>query len=307
MKKNVLLASAVLMSLGMAGNVHADEKVTSEKTNTVAVEAPKTATVEKKDAEKAPIEDGMKPAADTEDAELDEALDELNAELNEALDELDASIDELDEEIKAAEAKEHEEQIAEWTETLTNLFGTIEDLEVTDEFRADIFVQSFYFDVIDLKKEIQAYITENGSSEEAEALLDGLNGYLNEVGPVMKQLAALVDKYNAGQLTDEELLVAAEALFNAAEKSEKSAPKKESAPKAEVAPVEKKTETAPAPAEKKVEVAAPAEVKPVVTQEVAAPVETLPETGSDAKSFISVIGAALAGLTVWGFGFKKRG
>ncbi|MHD0286313.1 LPXTG cell wall anchor domain-containing protein [Weissella tructae] len=35
--------------------------------------------------------------------------------------------------------------------------------------------------------------------------------------------------------------------------------------------------------------------------------ETLPETGSDAKSFVSVIGALLAGLTVWGFGFKKRG
>lgn len=305
--KNVLLASAALMTLGMASSVNADEKVkaTSESA-VVAVVPEKEVKPAAEDAKKESAKpDAEKPAAKEtakteaeEDAKLDAELAENIAEIEAGVDELDGLLTEMDADIKKSEAKDHAEQMAEWATTLTRLFGAVEDMEFTEEFRADIFVKAYYLDVIDLKKEIERYIAENGPAD-AQDLVDGLNAYLNEVAPVMDPLNDLVKKFHAGKLTEQQLWAEAKKLFVAAEQSLDEAPKSEEAPKAaekktEVAPVETKTDVSPV-----VEEITP-EATPVV-------VETLPETGSDAKSFVSVIGAALAGLTVWGFGFKKRG
>lgn len=294
--KNVLLASAALMTLGMASSVNADEKVKATSESAVVAVAPEKEV--KPAAEKPAAKETAKTEAE-EDAKLDAELEENIAEIEAGVDELDALLTEMDADIKKSEAEDHAEQMAEWATTLTRLFGAVEDMEFTEEFRADIFVKAYYLDVIDLKKEIEQYIAENGTAD-AQDLVDGLNAYLNEVAPVMDPLNDLVKKFHAGKLTEQQLWAEAKKLFVDAEQSLDAASKSEEAPKAtekksEVAPVETKTEAAPVVQEEAMTEAAPVAV------------ETLPETGSDAKSFISVIGAALAGLTVWGFGFKKRG
>lgn len=268
-KKNILLASAALMTLGMAGSVNADEKATSE---SVAV-----ATTPEKDVK--PVAEvaantEVKPAAETsvkEESKTTEVAPAANEKKTETQPKTTANPD-----------VSTEDQILEWAnrlESMANAFGDL-DLEITDKFDLDIFLQAYYFNMRQLKGELADFTKANGASKEIDDLMQGVDAYLNAVSPVMDALNEVNKMYKAGELTKEEMLAEVEAILMAADEDSLAEDTQE-----KTAAPEKKAEVSP----------------------VNAPIETLPETGSDAKSYISVIGAALAGLTVWGFGFKKRG
>lgn len=252
MKKNVLLASAALVTLGMTGSVNADEKMSSEAA-IVATTPEKLAKAATEVSEKA------------EDKQAETVVDETADQTPEF-------------------SQAYIEKVNQWAAHLIQVSNQLDKLETTNDFNLAAFLKTYYYDMMALQGDIEAYIEANDVSEEAQMLLDGLDAYLSSVAPVMDQLEDLQHKFDNGELTKEQLLAEVQAIMMAAEAEDATAPKQADTVK-------------------------PVEAAPVEQEAVAAPatVETLPETGSDAKSFISVIGAGLAGLTIWGFGFKKRG
>lgn len=303
MKKNVLLASAVLMTLGMATSVNADEKTVAEPVVVVSEKAENTAKTETVAKEDAPA---AKEVETEEDVDLtDEEVEALDKEIAEQEKQMETLSQEDDEDTDADEeddfSHEYKSKINQWTGELTNFVAAAENLTVDKNVDLEAFLKTYYFDMMDRLREVQVYTDKNGISDEAQALMDALDAYLEEVAPVMDQLIALGEKFYGGELTKEQLQAEVERLVTGSEQVTEK-------PEVKTVVPEKKQETTPAPVENKTEVApVQVEAKPVATQAAATTVETLPETASDAKSFISVIGAALAGLTVWGFGFKKRG
>lgn len=295
LKKNVLLASAALVSLGMTGSVSADEKGSVETASSVTVPAkteakmavaPKVAASDDVELDEEELDD-----IDFEDEEIDESDVEEDFE-DEEIDESDVEEDFEDEEIDDSDieedvdvpetkfSKEYDAQIIEWMNAFSGLVDGMDHWTLDGRFDVKAFLDAFYYDVFDLRDEVEAFTAEHGTSDMAAMLLDGLNLYLSEVQPQMDLLQELLIQFEEGALTEAEFNDAlAELLGFVTEIEEKT-----------VMPVEQKTVTP--------------EVKASLKE---TSVETLPSTGSDAQSFLSILGAALAGLTVWGFGFKKRG
>lgn len=260
MKKNVLLASAALVTLGMTGSVNADEKVVSE--SAIVASTPEKVA---KAATEVPAKAATEVSEKAEDKQAEPVVDETADQAPEF-------------------SQAYIEKVNQWVARLTQVSNQLDKLETTNDFNLAAFLKTYYYDMMALQGDIEAYMEANDVSEEAQMLLDGLDAYLSSVAPVMDQLEDLQHKFDNGELTKEQLLAEVQAIMMAAEAEGDTAPKQVD----EVKPVE----------------AAPVEQEAVVAP---ATVETLPETGSDAKSFISAIGAVLAGLTIWGFGFKKRG
>lgn len=256
-KKNVLLASAALMTLGMAGSVNADEKATSEAVVVATAPEKELKTVAEVPAKEESKASEAAPVAEEKKAETP-----------------------AKEEVKSvAFSDDYNNTIDNFADKFINGTDGLEETMPLADMELDAYLNKFYFDVIALRDEVKAYTDKNGVSDDAKELLAQINEYLDAVAPTMDLMVDVLN--DLADMTPEQLEAAINEIMGLFKEEDQLLDA--TADNATVS--EKQAEVAP----------------------INAPVETLPETGSDAKSYISVIGAALAGLTVWGFGFKKRG
>lgn len=251
-KKSVLLASVVLMTLGVMGSVSADGKLVS-----------------------GPAEQSGKPA--------------VQSTSEKATTETETVVEEPKQEVKTVDqtgvaksefSDAYNTQINQWKQRMSDLSVSISDVKMSDDMNLELFVIKYAIDVRKLYNEILAYTAKNGTSTEADALLQAIDDYEKEATPAFDDLInSMGHKQNVGA-TPEQLHAKIDAAL-----------KKYFGDGVVMTP-------------KPEEILLETKVEPTTKQNDAG---TLPETGSDDKSYLSVMGAALAGLTVCGFGFKNRG
>jgi len=286
LNKNVLLASAVLLSLGTGVSVSADEKAMTE--IPVAEVAP-VAETNVKTIEVAPNEDANTESEtsdediDSEEVTDDEDIDDSDVSENEDMSDEDIDDDTSDDEDvtdKAGFSDEYNQKIRNWMKKFEALEKDGDKFQPKSVQEVQDGLDKFLFDVIDWHDEVEAYVDEHGVSDEAQALLDAFDKYMKNVEPILNAFEDLHRQLENGEITEEEFFTTMMMLLDPTLEDELDA-----------------EDSVEVPTKKHVE--APVQAKKTA--------ETLPETGSNQTSFLSVIGAALAGLTIFGFGFKKRG